>query len=266
MAAVSFVDYTKVEAIDQAKTLARINFFVTNTVSFLNHFSTVCEDKLLQVHERLQKVESSLLLLESKLTHIPGLESVTGEPYVSTTIINEASLSAVAAANSSAAPSTQVAAAAPTSTDAPPPPPLAGAPPPPPPPPMAGGIPPPPPMAGSIPPPPPPPFMSNDGAPPPPPPVENVLTIRNDPRFEPFFKMLKLGVPDGAVRIKMQTAGLDPNFIDTPDAPAPPAGAAGPQRGTMLPLMGNHTGDMPSAPPSTVVSDDSDDSFSDPDD
>jgi hypothetical protein len=67
MAAVSFVDYTKVreniiydvlelkciqsnqvEAIDQAKTLARINFFVTNTVSFLNHFSTVCEDVCLE--------------------------------------------------------------------------------------------------------------------------------------------------------------------------------------------------------------------------
>jgi hypothetical protein len=30
----------------------------------------------------------------------------------------------------------------------------------------------------------------------------------------PFFKMLNVGVPDGAVRIKMQQSGLDPNFLE----------------------------------------------------
>jgi hypothetical protein len=34
--------------------------------------------------------------------------------------------------------------------------------------------------------------------------------------------MLKVGVLEEAVRIKMKTEGLDPNLISTPDAPAPP--------------------------------------------
>ena len=56
-----------------------------------------------------------------------------------------------------------------------------------------------------------PPAPVADASAPPPPPV---MTVRNDPRFAPFFKMLNVGVPDGAVRMKMQTAGLDPNFLE----------------------------------------------------
>jgi WASH complex subunit CCDC53 len=33
--------------------------------------------------------------------------------------------------------------------------------------------------------------------------------------------MLKVGVLEEAVRIKMKTEGLDPNLISTPDAPPP---------------------------------------------
>ena len=85
----------------------------------------------------------------------------------------------------------------------------------------------------SVPPPPPPLPQQNTSAPqaavppPPPPPTveepnEPVMTVSQDPRFKKYFTMLKVGVLEEAVRIKMKTEGLDPNLISTPNAPAPP--------------------------------------------
>ncbi|KAK3585737.1 hypothetical protein CHS0354_020306 [Potamilus streckersoni] len=75
------------------------------------------------------------------------------------------------------------------------------------------------------------------GPPPPPPaspmpmqaeqPVEKVETQQNpvskDPRYMRFFKMLQVGVPETAVKMKMSAEGLDPNLLNNPDAPAPAA-------------------------------------------
>lgn len=36
----------------------------------------------------------------------------------------------------------------------------------------------------------------------------------NDPRFSKFFKMIQFGVPRQAVKLKMQTEGLDPNVLE----------------------------------------------------
>uniref|UniRef100_A0A182SBT3 WASH complex subunit 3 n=1 Tax=Anopheles maculatus TaxID=74869 RepID=A0A182SBT3_9DIPT len=35
-----------------------------------------------------------------------------------------------------------------------------------------------------------------------------------DPKYEPYFKMLHFGVPLGAVKNKIASEGLDPNYID----------------------------------------------------
>lgn len=35
-----------------------------------------------------------------------------------------------------------------------------------------------------------------------------------DPRFSKFFKMVQFGVPSQAVKLKMQTEGLDPNILE----------------------------------------------------
>ncbi|KAL3883424.1 hypothetical protein ACJMK2_029689 [Sinanodonta woodiana] len=75
--------------------------------------------------------------------------------------------------------------------------------------------------------------------PPPPPPAspvpmqiekpaqEKVETPQNpvskDPRYMRFFKMLQVGVPETAVKLKMSAEGLDPNLLNNPDAPAPAA-------------------------------------------
>jgi WASH complex subunit CCDC53 len=67
---------------------------------------------------------------------------------------------------------------------------------------------------------------SNPPPPPPPPPSEpskEIITVSKDPRFSKYFKMLIMGVPVAAVKLKMNSEGIDPNLLDTPDAPAPEA-------------------------------------------
>lgn len=53
-------------------------------------------------------------------------------------------------------------------------------------------------------------------------PAVAVMTVSQDPRFKKYFTMLKVGVLEEAVRIKMRTEGLNPDLISTPNAPAPP--------------------------------------------
>ncbi|XP_034019204.1 WASH complex subunit 3 [Thalassophryne amazonica] len=73
----SGVDLTKVPAIQQRRIVAFLNQFVVHTVRFLNHFSTVCEEKLANISLRIQQIETTLCILEAKLSSIPGLEDVT---------------------------------------------------------------------------------------------------------------------------------------------------------------------------------------------
>ncbi|KAG5830361.1 hypothetical protein ANANG_G00309760 [Anguilla anguilla] len=75
----SGVDLTKVPAIQQKRVVAFLNQFIVHTVRFLNRFSTVCEEKLANVSLRIQQIETTLSILEAKLSSIPGLETVTVE-------------------------------------------------------------------------------------------------------------------------------------------------------------------------------------------
>ena len=45
--------------------------------------------------------------------------------------------------------------------------------------------------------------------------------MRDLPQLEVYFKMLRLGVPPQAVKLKMSREGFDPELIDDPEAPAP---------------------------------------------
>lgn len=51
--------------------LAFINHFIINTVDFLNKFIANCETKFIAFETKLQHVESSLLIIESKLASVP---------------------------------------------------------------------------------------------------------------------------------------------------------------------------------------------------
>ncbi|EZA51112.1 hypothetical protein DMN91_003301 [Ooceraea biroi] len=68
------IDYTKVPPINQKRTVSFINHFITHTVTFLNKFALSCEERLFEFENKLQKLEASLEILESRLSSIPGLE------------------------------------------------------------------------------------------------------------------------------------------------------------------------------------------------
>ncbi|KAK2580704.1 hypothetical protein KPH14_011334 [Odynerus spinipes] len=71
------IDYTKVPPINQKRTISFINHFIVNTVTFLNKFALSCEEKLFEFENKLQRVEASLAILESRLSSIPDLEQNT---------------------------------------------------------------------------------------------------------------------------------------------------------------------------------------------
>lgn len=57
-------------------------------------------------------------------------------------------------------------------------------------------------------------------------PAAPLLKVKDDSRYGKYFKMLGMGVPKAAVRIKMSSEGVDPDVIDMdPEGPAPAGGA-----------------------------------------
>ncbi|XP_072045603.1 WASH complex subunit 3-like [Amphiura filiformis] len=48
------------------------------------------------------------------------------------------------------------------------------------------------------------------------------MTVSQDPRYAKYFKMVNMGVPANALKQKLLSEGLDPDYLDKPNAPAPP--------------------------------------------
>ena len=61
------VDYTAVEAINQRQFVNFLNTFFVRTLSFINNFSTQCDTKLSSLTVRLEKIETALMLLETRV-------------------------------------------------------------------------------------------------------------------------------------------------------------------------------------------------------
>jgi len=163
------IDFTKVGAIHQKRTLAFLNHFISHTVRFLNRFSNVCEEKLEDLSCRLQRIEITMNILEAKLSSVAGLENV--------------------AVASSSDPSTAPTAAPTAGTD------TASA--------------------------------AQESVTEVPAPVEEVPPVPTGPTvsqvYKKYFTMLNMGVNIMAIQQKMRSEGVDPELINTPDAPAPPA-------------------------------------------
>ncbi|XP_071357975.1 WASH complex subunit 3 [Trachinotus anak] len=179
----SGVDLSKVPAIQQRRIVAYLNQFVVHTVRFLNRFSTVCEEKLSNISLRIQQIETTLCILEAKLSSIPGLEDVT---------IDGIGQQQTAQANGPTAAS-QSQTGGPPAVTLPPPEPAQSAP-----------------EAA--------PMQKAEEA------ADNVMTVAKDQRYARYLKMVQVGVPVMAIRNKMVLEGLDPNLLDTPDAPVPDGG------------------------------------------
>jgi len=47
--------------------LAFLNHFIVHTTSFLNRFSVICEEKLEDLSVKLQRLETTVCLLEAKV-------------------------------------------------------------------------------------------------------------------------------------------------------------------------------------------------------
>ncbi|KAL0962886.1 hypothetical protein UPYG_G00346750 [Umbra pygmaea] len=178
----SGIDLTKVPAIQQRRVVAYLNQFIVHTVRFLNRFSTVCEEKLASISLRIQQIETTLSILEAKLSSIPGLEDVRVEG-----VIQRPATEAGGAIADPIQPKTTVVQSLPQ-TEA------------------SSKVPEPPqdPKAGEA--------LSN-----------NLITVAKDPRYARYLKMVQVGVPVMAIKNKMVLEGLDPNLLDTPNAPVPDA-------------------------------------------
>ncbi|XP_054910628.1 WASH complex subunit 3 [Poeciliopsis prolifica] len=182
----SGVDLTKVPAIQQRRVVAHLNQFVVHTVRFLNRFSTVCEEKLSNISLRIQQIETTLCILEAKLSSIPGLEEVTVDGLNQQQSVQangpvSASQNQSDGVRAGGAPPSQPGQSKPESAAAPE-------------------------KAEAVP--------------------ENVMTVAKDQRYARYLKMVQVGVPAMAIRNKMLMEGLDPNLLDTPDAPVPDGAAS----------------------------------------
>ncbi|RHZ11461.1 hypothetical protein DYB37_010310 [Aphanomyces astaci] len=152
------VDLMQVPSIPLQKTLLLLTNFCTNTVRFINHFSSLCEERLATTSKNLTRLEISLAILEAKLNSIPDLPS---------TVTPAADL--------------------PADLNLPPtePAPLA--------------------------------------------PSPSFLKLKDDPMFEKYFKMLKLGMPEGVVRHKLAMDGITLDILSLdPEGPSPNGGTAAP--------------------------------------
>lgn len=182
----SGVDLTKVPAIQQRRTVAYLNQFIVHTVRFLNRFSTVCEEKLASISLRVQQIETTLCILEAKLSSIPGLEDVTID-QVNVQQNSQTNGLSVSQRETENAPEESMPHPENVQSQSEPP--------------------------------------TIQGAEETTPDV-NVITVSKDPRYARYLKMVQVGVPVMAIKNKMVLEGLDPNLLDTPDAPLP-GGAPG---------------------------------------
>ncbi|XP_074019276.1 WASH complex subunit 3 isoform X3 [Numenius arquata] len=170
----SGIDLTKVPAIQQKRTVAFLNQFVVHTVQFLNRFSTVCEEKLSALSLRIQQIETTLNILDAKLSSIPGLEDVKCQ--MSSANMNSVTNGPVAQATTDQQTQNNI---------------------------HEEGL------------------QKTEVV------TENVITVAKDPRYARYLKMVQVGVPVMAIRNKMISEGLNPDLLETPDAPVPAWGDDG---------------------------------------
>ncbi|OQV14699.1 putative WASH complex subunit CCDC53 [Hypsibius exemplaris] len=204
------IDLNQVAPLPVANTVAYVKQATLLMVQHLNRFSVIADEKLRQMSTAISRLETELTILESKLASIPGLENIKAAvPIATSSGVGEV--------------------VPPASTVLPPNAPQA----------VAYSIPPTAPMpltvtvnesnpALTT----PPVFPTSVSAAPDSPVAQivadagsTVVTVQEDPIYAKYFRMQRMGVPAQAVKLKMQSEGLNPNLLDTPTAPSPSGGA-----------------------------------------
>ena len=113
------VDYSRVEPLNQRELITYFNMFLVRTCTFLNNFSTKCESKLAHLHGRLDSIDTSITLLETKLNSVEELKDLKLENTTSATATAPVSTEQNVPTSSQSVPQAETAAVA----AAPPPPP-----------------------------------------------------------------------------------------------------------------------------------------------
>ena len=166
------VDLSLHPARPHAELLLLANHVVASTVEQLNAFGGAAERKLLELHEKMGRLEVEVRLLEFKLGTIDGSDASAPAAQPPAQPAQEPAAGAAGAADPAAGDAAD-AAAPPASAPA-----------------------------------------AEEPAQP---------RVKDDPRCAKFFKMVGYGVPIAMIRDQFRTeTGLDPDLLDTPDAPAPP--------------------------------------------
>lgn len=162
--------------------------YIIHTVQFLNKFSSICEQKLAEVNRRILRIEATLALLEAKLKSIDGLDNVVG---TSALTVSQEQLKPIVDGVSKDDKSVMVSLSGlPSSSSAT--------------------------VAEQ-------PTISDVSSPrTEQQPVSTVSgEIKDDSRFSRFFRMLRVGVPEKAVKLQMSLEGYDPSLLDKPDSSSP---------------------------------------------
>jgi len=184
------VNLEEVNALNHSRSIAFVNNFVSRTAEFLNRYAAKQEDNLAAQTQEMQKLEIALNLIEEKLSSIPYLKDFKPSGDVE------------AAKKEQTTTAPQQASASTTEN------------------------------AGEN-------NNNNNQAVDQPKQAENTEPVqevavednspkvKDDPRYQKFFKMLNFGVPRQAVMNKMTAEGLNASLLDTPDAPLPSGDTAG---------------------------------------
>ena len=234
------------------KTFIIVNNFIVNTTRFLNRFSDIVDEKLTRVGSNLSRLENTLNILETKLNSVPDLDAAAPPPVAANTGAQPAAAAPDPALAPAPAPAhsgvkakddpsyaryfklrklgmpvEQIKLKLSAETDLDPNMldtpeaflPVAGAAP------AANAA-----AAPIAPAAPAPDTPALENAPAPPmepaePEEPAVLTVKEDPAFSKYFKMLAVGIPNPVVKHKMTMEGFDGSLLDTPNAPSPNAGA-----------------------------------------
>ncbi|VDM42015.1 unnamed protein product [Toxocara canis] len=182
------INLEHVKPLDSKRVVAFVNYFVMKTTHFLNAFAGDVEARILEMENRMERVETQLLLLEAKVDSVAGmsemfpdvtesrakeadshqpttadhLEAIANEEVVVENGSRNGTLLMHRVEENTASPTT-----------------------------------------------------SSEQQP-----HLSIVTVREDARYAKYFKMLRMGVVEAAVKQKMASEGVDPLLLDNPNAPS----------------------------------------------
>nr|CDJ83681.1 Protein of unknown function DUF2360 domain containing protein [Haemonchus contortus] len=179
----SDIDLSEVAPLNRRRVVALVNCYIYKMIDFLNAFANRAEHAILEAERQLRAADIKLQLLEAKLASIPdSAQDGTGQQSESARQMDASSAPSVM---------DRMDVTSPQQSDTQE---------------ILQAAAPPEPSTELV-------IAANTPS--------NTLLVKDDPAFAKYFKMLKLGVVEPAVKLKMQSEGVDPSLLDNPNAPSP---------------------------------------------